>query len=128
MSTGTPEQFIGEQITPASGTASTAGMARGEPGLPGRFTWRDREYHVLRVLQQWKSSGPCRSGGGEIYLRRHWYKVMTEPPAIMTIYFDRQARQPRRPRARWWLYSLQPCTPSPSPGIMPPAPSDGGAG
>ncbi len=91
MELSAQEQFISEQVLPVPGTASTAGMSRGEPGLPARFTWRDRQYRILDILQTWKTSGPCRSGGDEVYLRRHWYKVRTEPPAVMTLYF-----QPRR--------------------------------
>lgn len=98
------EQFVSEPLQPVAGTADPAAMARGEPGLPGRFTWRDEEYHVVRVLQQWKSSGPCRSGSSEIYLRRHWYKLLVEPPLVMTVYCERQAR---RPKARWWIYTIE---------------------
>jgi hypothetical protein len=107
MASPPQEEFISEQIVPVPGTASTAGMARGEPGLPARFTWRGRQYRVVRVMQTWKTSGPCRSGADEIYLRRHWYKIRTDPDAVMTLYFERQAVHPRRPKARWWIYSLQ---------------------
>ncbi len=112
------EQFISERILPVPGTASTAGMSRGEPGLPAEFTWRDRRYRVLDILQAWKTSGPCRSGADEVYLRRHWYRIRTDPAAVMTLYFQRQAGQPRRPKARWWIYSItelsQPCTSAPA--------------
>ncbi len=107
MTSPPQEEFVSEEIVPVAGTASTAGMARGEPGLPGRFTWRQTQYRVVQVLQTWKTSGPCRSGADEIYLRRHWYKVLTDPHAVMTLYFERQAVHPRRPKARWWIYSHQ---------------------
>jgi len=100
-----PEDFIGEEMVPAPGTADAAGMSRGEPGLPGRFTWRGRPYRVVGVVKAWKSSGPCRSGGGEVYLRRHWYRIVTDPQAVLTVYFERQARSAKRPKARWWIYS-----------------------
>ena len=102
------EQFIGEPMVPARGTADPAGMARGEPGLPARFTWRGRGYRVLGVVKAWKSSGPCRSGCGEVYLRRHWYRIVTDPRAVLTVYFERQARSAKRSKARWWIYSA--CT------------------
>ncbi|HUT58324.1 MAG TPA: DUF6504 family protein [Phycisphaerae bacterium] len=101
------EQFVSEPITPVPGTADVRAMARGEPGLPGRFTWRGREYRVAEVIQSWKTSGPCRSGGGEVYLRRHWHKILTEPCQVMKVYCERQARSSRRPKARWWLYSIE---------------------
>ena len=31
------EEFVSEPIKPVAGTFDTVGMARGEPGLPGRF-------------------------------------------------------------------------------------------
>jgi hypothetical protein len=107
MASSVHDEFVSEEITPVAKTASTASMARGEPGLPARFTWRHAQYDVVDVQETWKSSGPCRSGGREVYLRRHWYKVRTEPPAVMTLYFERQANHPGRPKARWWIYSIQ---------------------
>ena len=101
------EEFVGEELLPVVGTTDLSAMSRGEPGLPQRFTWREREYRIVGVIGKWKSSGPCRGGGKEIYLRRHWYKVITVPGATMTIYFDRQARNPNRPKARWWIYTMQ---------------------
>jgi hypothetical protein len=101
------EEFVSEAMVPVAGTASTAGMARGEPGLPARFTWRGTQYRVVQVIQTWKTSGPCRYGADEIYLRRHWYKVLTDPHAVMTLYFERQTVHPGRPKARWWIYSIQ---------------------
>ena len=55
------EEFISEPIEPVEGTFDTAGMTRGEPGLPGRFIWRDKEYTVAEVLEKWKESGPCKT-------------------------------------------------------------------
>jgi len=103
-----PREFVCEGLTPAAGTGDAAGMARGEPGLPTRFTWREREYRLAGVIRQWKSSGPCRSGGSEMYLRRHWYEILTDPPMVMTIYCDRQAKNRKRPKARWWVYTVEP--------------------
>jgi hypothetical protein len=88
------------------GTADAAAMSRGEPGLPGRFVWRKTECRVLGVIRQWKTSGPCRNGSDEVYLRRHWYQVLVEPRAVMTLYCDRQAKDRRRPKRRWWVYSV----------------------
>jgi len=100
-------EFICEELTPAACSGDAAAMARGEPGLPGRFTWRGAEYRVAGLIRKWKTSGPCRSGAAEMYLRRHWYRILTEPPAVMTIYCDRQAKNRKRPKARWWVYSIE---------------------
>ena len=101
------EEFVSEPILPEPGRGDAAAMARGEPGLPARFTWRGRAYRVLGLVRQWKTSGPCRHGSGEMYLRRHWYRVVTDPSAEMTVYCDRQACDRRRPKARWWVYSVR---------------------
>jgi hypothetical protein len=107
MSESKPEEFVCEAMTPVPGTGDAAGMARGEPGLPKRFTWRSQEYRIAGVIRAWKSSGPCRHGSQEMYLRRHWYKVLTDPPMIMTIYCDRQAKQRKHPKSRWWVYTIE---------------------
>jgi hypothetical protein len=100
------EEFISEPIEPVAGTFDTAAMTRGEPGLPERFKWRDEEYAVADVLEAWKETGPCRSGGPEQYLRKHWYKIRTDHGLEMTLYFERQARSKTRNKTRWWLYTI----------------------
>ena len=40
-------------------------------------------------------------------MRRHWYRIRTEPGGEMTVYCDRQARQRSRPKARWWVYTVR---------------------
>ena len=98
-------ELVSESITPVSGTTDTGGMARGEPGLPRRFTWRDDDYDVAEVIEVWKESGPCRSGGAEKYLRKHWFKVKTTCGREMTLYFERQPRSKPQSKRRWWLYT-----------------------
>lgn len=100
------EEFISEPIEPLAGTFDTAAMTRGEPGLPRRFKWRDREYAVADVVEAWKETGPCRSGGPEMYLRKHWYRIITEDGREMTVYFERQPRSKRSNKVRWWLYTI----------------------
>ena len=100
------ERFISEPVQPAPGSFDAAAMARGEPGLPARFTWRETEYRVVEVVRQWKTTGPCSSGSPERYVRRHCFTVRTDPAATMTLYCDRQSRG-HRPKARWWLLSIE---------------------
>jgi phosphoribosylglycinamide formyltransferase-1 len=104
---GLAEQFIGEPITPVPETADARTMARGGPGLPRRFVWRGREVAVEAVLETRRSLGPCTSGSGERYVRKHWFTVRTTSGETMTLYFDRQPRRGKSPKARWWLYSLK---------------------
>jgi phosphoribosylglycinamide formyltransferase-1 len=100
------EEFVSELIKPVAGAFDTAAMTRGEPGLPERFVWREEEYAVADVLETWKELGPCRTGGPERYLRKHWFKVRTENGLEMTLYFERQARSKNGSKARWWLYTI----------------------
>ncbi len=37
------EEFVSEPIKLVAGTFDTVGMTRSEPGLPGRFIWRDKK-------------------------------------------------------------------------------------
>ncbi len=101
------EEFICEELIPVAGTADVGAMTRREPGLPQRFTWRGQEYRVVGIVKQWKSHSRCKTGANEMYLRRHWYQIVTDPAATMTVYFDRQAKSSQRPKARWWVYSVR---------------------
>ncbi len=103
-----PARFVCEAITPVPGTVTLGGLARGEPGLPGKFTWRGREYELAGVIKAWKEYKPeGHVHGGEMYLRKHWYTIATATGEHMTIYCDRHARNPRRPKQRWWLHTLR---------------------
>src|SRR5688572_452489 len=97
------EQFVSEAVAPVAGTFDPAAMSRGEPGVPTRFEWRGVEYRVVQVEHTWKTSTPDR---GEMYLRRRWFRVRCEAGQRMTLYCERQAKTRRRPKARWWLYSV----------------------
>jgi len=99
------ERFIGEPIKPDTDTADAARMGTGEPGLPGRFTWRGRDYEVDYVIRSWRETGRCHHGSPELYVRRHWYEVVTTTGEKMKLYFDRQPKKGRR-EPRWWLFTI----------------------
>jgi hypothetical protein len=103
---GTTERFVSEFIKPVAGTFDTNAMARGEPGLPARFVWRKNEYSVARILDKWKETSPCKSGGKEKYVRKHWYRIETASGEVMQIYFERKPLSRSQQKARWWLYSV----------------------
>jgi hypothetical protein len=100
-----PERFVGEAIRPVTGTADTARMAIGEPGLPREFVRRGRTITVTGVLRTWRETGKCHHGSPEMYVRKHWYEVATASVGTMKLYFDRQPRR-RRMGPRWWLFSI----------------------
>ena len=101
-----PEEFVSEPIKPVPGTMDVSGMLRGEPGLPKSFIWREQEYAVDEVLERWKETSPCRSGGRERYVRKHWFRIRTTTGHEMKIYFERQPRLAREAKSRWWLYTV----------------------
>lgn len=101
------EKFVSESIRPIPGTFDTGPMARGEPGLPARFMWRKQEYTVVRIIDKWKETSPCKTGAKEKYVRKHWYKIETRCGAIMQIYFERQPLAKGQRKIRWWLYTIK---------------------
>jgi hypothetical protein len=102
--------FVSEPIQPVAGTFDAAGMARGEPGLPGRFRWRGREFTVTQELERWRDHGDCRNGSGERYVRRHGFRIRTEDGSIMKLYFQRTVGRGKiSNQARWWLHSIESC-------------------
>jgi hypothetical protein len=97
------EEFVGQAIEPTAGTFDASAMARGEAGVPREFAWRGVTYTLAELLSSWKGTGRDR---GETYLRRHWFKLRTTGGDVMTLYCERQARNTKRPKARWWLYTI----------------------
>jgi phosphoribosylglycinamide formyltransferase-1 len=101
-----PERFISEAIKPVTETADTSRMAIGGPGLLRKFVWRGRTVTVTAVLSTWRETGKCHHGSPEMYVRKHWYEVVTESDGTMKLYFERQPRRGRK-GARWWLFSIR---------------------
>jgi len=102
--------FISEPIIPVEASFDTGGMARGEPGLPQKFRWRNTEFVVAEVLERAKEHGDCRHGSGERYLRRHSYRIQTTDGTVMNLYFQRSAYRAKiSPKSRWWIQSVEGC-------------------
>lgn len=102
-------ELISEPILPLAGTFEAPAMARGEPGLPAGFQWRDQPYEVVECLRRWKESS--REGGhaqGELYLRRHAFELLMSDGTRWSVYFVRQTPRSGSPRARWYLYTIEP--------------------
>jgi hypothetical protein len=104
------QEFVSEQIKPDPGTGDAAAMARGQPGLPSGFTWRDRHFAVRELLESWKQSEPCDHHSGERYYRKHYFRIRTDGGEIMTLYALRHVKRGENPRSRWWLHTIE--TPS----------------
>jgi hypothetical protein len=107
-------ELISEPITPESASADSARMARGEPGLPKAFTWRGDAYGVRCELAAWKESS--REGAravGDLYLRRHYYRLHMTDGHVWTVYFIRQSPRSGNPKNRWFLYTIDRSHPEP---------------
>ncbi|NJL32048.1 MAG: cytoplasmic protein [Phycisphaerales bacterium] len=96
---------MSEPLEPVKGTFDASAMARGEPGLPAKFTWRGQIHEVDEVLQTWITSAP-EGGSGEMYLRRHWWKLRTSEGVTLTVYCLRQASSRASAKRRWFVYSV----------------------
>jgi len=98
------ERLVSAELRPVSEAGFLGTPRVGEPGLPGQFRWGKRALVLREVLDLWKESGSCSSGGGERYVRKHWFRARTEDDAVVTLYFERQARTSAK--RRWWLYTI----------------------
>jgi hypothetical protein len=101
------ENFVSEPISRHRGTFAALPMAAGLPGLPTGFDWRGASYEIGQVLETWKQSGMEHGRAqGEIYLRRHYFKLKMSDGAIWTVYFTRQAARGGSAKRRWFLYAI----------------------
>lgn len=107
-------EFVGESIEPVRETLDAVRMARGEPGLPGRFRWRGAEHEIAAVIETWKTTSDCTHGSREQYVNRHWYRVRTTTGTVLTLSFDRRAKTPRELRSAWRVLSID--VPEPAAG------------
>ena len=102
------ERFVSEPIRPIEESIDFADTPVGEPPLPRRFIWRDTEYAVEDILERRREADRDRThGSGEVYARKHWFRVRTTTGEIMNIYFERQPRSKAERKRRWWLYSIR---------------------
>ncbi len=101
-------ELISEPITPHAGTSDAARMAGGEPGLPTGFTWHGESFEIVEQLAAWKeSSREGMRAQGDLYLRRHYYRLRMSDETIWVIYFVRQTPRSGNPKNRWFLYTIE---------------------
>ena len=81
---------------------------RGEPGLPKGFTWRGDDIVIGELLESWKHSSREGGAAGDLYLRRHYYRLRMEDATVWTVYFVRQTPRSGNPKQRWYLYTVEP--------------------
>ena len=101
-------ELVSEAITPHAGTSNAARMAGGEPGLPTGFTWHDDSIEIVEQLAAWKQSS--REGAraqGDLYLRRHYYRLRMSDGTTWVVYFVRQSPRSGNPKNRWFLYTIE---------------------
>ncbi len=101
-------EFVSEPLVPIAGTFDAAAMSTGVPGLPRGFTWRDETYEIASVIESWKESS--REGGhaqGELYLRRHCWRLRMSDGSTWAIYCLRQTRYGAAAKRRWFLLEIE---------------------
>jgi len=103
MPSPTPHQprSIVEPIEVLEGSFDPRVMARGQPGVPRRFRWRDRTFEIGRLMDESREVGPMAGGGGEMYVRRHVTRAQTTCGAIVELSASRS-----RGATRWILRSI----------------------
>lgn len=100
-------EFVSEPIEPRGMNSGAEAAGRGEPALPERFGWNGVEYAVVAKLGQWKAS--AHEGGradGELYLRRHYYRLGMSDGSVWTVYFVRQPPRGGAAKSRWFVYTI----------------------
>lgn len=116
-----PVTFISEPLIPDASFDPLA-MSRGEPGLPAKFRWRERDLVIAEVLETSRAYGDCKHGSGERYLRKHGFRLRTTDGLILCIYFQRTFGKARA-SARWWLQSIEEPETGAAPALSPRQPS-----
>lgn len=96
-------EFVSESIRPWSGTFDAAAMARAEPGLPKGFDWRGQPNEIVEMLERWKQSGASM---GELYLRRHYFRLRMADDSVWTVYCLRQSPRGGSGKRRWFLLEI----------------------
>lgn len=96
-------EFVSESITPWPGTSDAAAMGRAEPGLPRGFDWRDQPHEISETLERWKQSG---ADMGELYLRRHYFRLRMSDGSVWTVYCLRQSPRSGSGKRRWFLLEI----------------------
>ena len=103
-----PPEFVSEPLAPLAGTFDAAAMATGAPGLPRGFRWRAQVHTIAGIIESWKESS--REGGharGELYLRRHCWRLKMSDGASWVVYCLRQARCGAAAKRRWILLEIE---------------------
>ena len=69
------ETFICERIKPVEGTYDASAMSIGEPGFPGQFVWRKKEYFLAEILEK----GSTQDGRIAMHFEEHPAEFAREP-------------------------------------------------
>jgi hypothetical protein len=96
--------LISEPLSPVGGAFDAVRMGRGEPGLPTAFTWRGNTVAIVEELACWKQS---ERASGQLYLRRHYFRLRMADGTIWTVYFVRHTPRTGDPKKRWFLYTRE---------------------
>ncbi len=95
--------FVSGPISPLAGTFDTSGMAGGAPGIPEGFVRNGRTTRITEILGGWKLARP-EPGSGELYVRRHYYRLRMDDGDTWVVYCLRGSTGVRTSPHRWFLH------------------------
>ena len=93
-----------------------------KPGPPDGFTWEERSYRVVEVLNEWhdyrqrgktaafytKERGSFRAKAAERRgswgVGRDYYRVRVDTGEVFDLYYDRAPQGTKRQKGSWFLY------------------------
>lgn len=102
----TGSEFVSEPIRPLSGTFEAVVMAQGSPGLPEGFVRKGQTVIIGRSLGAWKQARP-EPGSGELYVRRHYYRLRMDDGTTWVVYCLRGSTRPGSGGQRWFLHTVE---------------------
>ena len=102
------EEFISEYIKPDKNSFNVSFMSSGMPGVPMKFSWRDKEYRVVKIIDFWKSMSNCKGSfmtaeNSEKYVRKHYFKLKLDSGDIVTLYCPRGVNK----SSKWVIYTIE---------------------
>lgn len=100
--------FISEYIKPDKDSFNTSFMASGMPGVPMKFSWRNKEYRVVKIIDFWKDTRNCKGAymtdsNAEKYVKNHYFKLRLDSDDVVTVYCPRGASK----SSKWVMYTME---------------------
>jgi hypothetical protein len=110
-----PIRFINEPIIPYFNSPP---LFEKKPGCPDSFVWRNEEYLILDILNEWhdyrrlgrmaRNMSPEHAASAEKHgswgVGQDYYRILTGNRRIFEIYYDRAPKDATRRKGEWFIY------------------------